>query len=568
MVKRYECITCGYMQGTDEMPKICPVCKTSTIWLEQYVPEDAPLKEVRQEAKPQVPVSEKEPITGDAPVTKTEPEEPDQRKENAKKSADAYKARIDALKTNLKTGFDRLKKRLTISKKWRNRILWTVSVIVILAGAAYGFYTYLVNQYEKANAMLDAGSYQEASAVFDQISWFRDSSDAGRYARACDTLEQGKYYDALNAFAELGNYKDSAAKKETSTNQLHEEELSDFTSKYDSFMTAVEKGSYKDALNLYPKLGDSLAVYHILRSEEVTDQVQETKYQYGRALSETKDYEAAVKVFKELGNYKDSESLRQTNYLKTDQGRYETALALKENGKYDEAIQAFSELESYSDSARQIQLCMILKGKETGDKSVLLDVNTKLLKEEDKKVYQEACYTVAEQLEKSKDYKNAFSLFKTSEWKDYKDRMTKCNKKYIALYRTLKLDGKKEVIKKVQYKKEKDTIHFTVTFKKTAGEIAKQFGKNAPFKVTAYSKEKKDDVDNLIYTYLKENDQKNTITFDVSYAKLKSYNKTFEFRIMAYYKDTKKSGANRYEADLIRFVLSDLDFKDLYGKAF
>ncbi len=492
----------------------------------------------------------------------------DKRKENAEKCADVYKSRIGALKTSLKTGFDRLKERLTISPKWRKRILWTADVIVITAGAAYGFYSYLVNQYEKASAMLDAGNYLEASAVFDQIGWFRDSSDAGRYAQACDTLEQGKYYDALNAFAALGDYKDSAQKKETSTVQLHEEELTDYTSQYDSFMTAVKKESYKDALILYSKLGDSLAMYHILRSDEVSDMVQESKYQYGHALSMTEDYEAAVRVFRELADYKDSESLRQTNYLKTDQGRFETALALKENGKYDEAIQAFSDLEPYSDSAHQIQLCMILKGEENGDADTLLNVNTKLLTEEETKTYQKACYTVAEKLEKSKDYRNAFSLFKTSGWKDYKDRMTKCNKQYIALYRTLKISGKEEVVKKVQYKKEKDTIHFTVTFKKTCGEIAKQFGKNTPFKVTAYSKEKKEDVDNLIYTYLKENDKKNTITFDVSYSVLKRYNSKFEFRIMAYYKDTRKSGANRYEADIIRFVLSDLNFKDLYGKTF
>ena len=75
--------------------------------------------------------------------------------------------------------------------------------------------------------------------------------------------------------------------------------------------------------------------------------IPNSKYQQALALRENGQYDEAIAVFAELGDYSDAaQQLSKT--------KYQQAVALRENGQYDDAIAAFAELGDYSDAAQQL----------------------------------------------------------------------------------------------------------------------------------------------------------------------------------------------------------------------
>lgn len=79
----------------------------------------------------------------------------------------------------------------------------------------------------------------------------------------------------------------------------------------------------------------------------VTQVIPNNKYQRAVALRESGQYDEAIAVFAELGDYSDAaQQLSET--------RYQQATNLRAFGKYDEAIALFAELGNYYDAAAQV----------------------------------------------------------------------------------------------------------------------------------------------------------------------------------------------------------------------
>lgn len=76
------------------------------------------------------------------------------------------------------------------------------------------------------------------------------------------------------------------------------------------------------------------------------------RYKNAEELFSQADYEAAEKIFSELGNYSQS-----AEYIV--KCRYEKASDLMENGNYPEAADAFTSLDGYADSDKLVQECML-----------------------------------------------------------------------------------------------------------------------------------------------------------------------------------------------------------------
>jgi len=108
--------------------------------------------------------------------------------------------------------------------------------------------------------------------------------------------------------------------------------------KYQRAVALRESGQYDEAIAVFAELGDY---------SDAAQQLSETKYQQALALREAGQYDDAIAAFAELGDYSDAaQQLSET--------KYQQAVALREAGQYDDAIAAFAELGDYSDAATQI----------------------------------------------------------------------------------------------------------------------------------------------------------------------------------------------------------------------
>ena len=70
-------------------------------------------------------------------------------------------------------------------------------------------------KYKAAEALFEAGQYEEAIAAFEAINGYKDSAERPlqiQYTIAEQLLESGKAQEALAAFEDIRGYKDSDAK--------------------------------------------------------------------------------------------------------------------------------------------------------------------------------------------------------------------------------------------------------------------------------------------------------------------------------------------------------------------
>ena len=115
-------------------------------------------------------------------------------------------------------------------KKVSKKVIWA-AVAAVAIGIFYGtvFYGAILkpaNDYKEAQALLDAGKYEEAEAAFAALGDYRDSAEQVRllptYQRADTLMKFGQYPGAAIAFSKLGDYRDSAqrAKKAGEMQQI------------------------------------------------------------------------------------------------------------------------------------------------------------------------------------------------------------------------------------------------------------------------------------------------------------------------------------------------------------
>lgn len=159
------------------------------------------------------------------------------------------------------------KEKAAAAAKKRNKLLVILAAVAVVIIAAVMVVTKVVmpaNDYQKAAALMTAGSYEEAAQAFAALG---DYKDAAAQKAVCDTaiaeakteadyqaalamFESGNAEGAADAFAALGSYKDSAdrlAAVETelayrAAVQLHEDEK--YGEAYEAFLAL---GDYADA---------------------------------------------------------------------------------------------------------------------------------------------------------------------------------------------------------------------------------------------------------------------------------------------------------------------------------
>lgn len=86
---------------------------------------------------------------------------------------------------------------------------------------------------------------------------------------------------------------------------------------------------------------------------------KEEIYQKAVALEEAEDYEQAISIYEELGDYKDcAERIMACNEKNEKKTKYQTAVQKEEDGDYSGAFQAYEELGDYKDSIARASFCV------------------------------------------------------------------------------------------------------------------------------------------------------------------------------------------------------------------
>ncbi len=155
---------------------------------------------------------------------------------------------------------------------------------------------------------------------------------AKAYDAAVALAEEGSYDEAVAAFTELGDYRDS------------QDQISriGFLKAYDEAKALMDSGDLKGAIAAFEALGDYEDAASI-----TADLKNQVAYAEAGAILESGDLAAAVEAYTALGSYEDSASIAAD--LKN-QIAYGKAEALLEAGKRNAAARAFAALDGYSDS--------------------------------------------------------------------------------------------------------------------------------------------------------------------------------------------------------------------------
>lgn len=111
----------------------------------------------------------------------------------------------------------------------------------------------------------------------------------------------------------------------------------------------------------------SLIIIGIVGGVIIYNNQPSVKYKKASKAYSSGDYEKAIEIYTELGNYEDSTELLNNAIVAN---RYVEAVELFDNAKYDEAISKFETIVEYEDSAEMINKCKYQKAlicKENGE---------------------------------------------------------------------------------------------------------------------------------------------------------------------------------------------------------
>ena len=221
--------------------------------------------------------------------------------------------------------------------------------------------------YEKASArraaigtpdLMDPADLEACAKQFGQIPGYKDAKQrAEQCLQDAENAREIVYNDAVEAMQEAGrsSYKWREAIQKLAREGLNgyrdvEELRKQAEQRYEECRNAEEKE--RKAKERRKKTLTIVTVVVVMVACAIAWCIPNVivpmiNYHQAVALRESGQYDDAIAVFAELGDYSDAaQQLSET--------KYQQAVALREAGQYDDAIAAFAELGDYSDAMTQI----------------------------------------------------------------------------------------------------------------------------------------------------------------------------------------------------------------------
>jgi len=186
--------------------------------------------------------------------------------------------------------------------------------------------------YNKAQKLMDSGAYQEAMDAFRELGDYKDAPQKvleANYLLAETYFAAGDHDTAIRIFEALGDFSDAP------------ERLKEVT--YAQAESLLDAGEFHRAIRLFL----SLEEYN-----GAADRARNELYAQGERLLAAGDYDEAADIFGSLGAYSDArERLKEAKYAKAD--------ALAQAGSYEEAAGIFLTLFGYEDSSARYALTLL-----------------------------------------------------------------------------------------------------------------------------------------------------------------------------------------------------------------
>lgn len=177
----------------------------------------------------------------------------------------------------------------------------------------------LTKQYAKAERLVQESKFYEAIDVFMGLGDYRDAAERlGQVRKTCYSAALKKRYDqdfdgAIKDFTTLGSYKDSV-----------QQIVSTQYAKVD-YLISLQR--YQDALGILGAMQ---------KSNTVAEKVREVKYDYALFLVQSEEYISANDIFEQLDDYKDCRKKATEIFLNLTRQRIATGAKRKiKFGKYE-----------------------------------------------------------------------------------------------------------------------------------------------------------------------------------------------------------------------------------------
>ncbi len=332
-------------------------------------------------------------------------------------------------------------------------------------------------RYKQADYLYSLGRYDQAMDAFRELGDYRDSRARieayetslldGAYGEAQALYDAGRYEEAIPAFEALKGYRDSEERVEACRTAILDRA-------YNEAMALYEAGQYDEAANAFVALGDY---------RDSADQALGSRYDGAMALYEAGRYDEAAAAFVALGSYRDSADQAEECGLME---RYADALALYEAQRYEEALDAFAALGSYRDSAQMAEACaggyltLAQEALGAGDVSKAVEhmgrVDAARLTLKQQLQLQKLYTACGKALEDRGDYAAAFQLYASTGDSAFEKDMARCNEKYRTEPRRLSEQcenvdalywqyGSRQITLTVRYSTQRDaSCYFTIQY--------------------------------------------------------------------------------------------------------
>lgn len=135
------------------------------------------------------------------------------------------------------------------------------------------------------------------------------------YQKAVDAMNSGMYQEAFAWFEEIAEYKNSKAfielcKKRLEEKEKKRKELEEQKEKtYQKAIDTMNSGRYQEALEQFKEIKDYGLSKHFVTicNKKIEEEKKEVQYKKALELEEKEFWASAQKIYEELGDYKDSE---------------------------------------------------------------------------------------------------------------------------------------------------------------------------------------------------------------------------------------------------------------------
>ena len=262
------------------------------------------------------------------------------------------------------------KKMRQEQKKKKTKIILFVSIpvlfVIIVIAVVVGYNAHRLSLYNSAMDLYNAGQYEQAISAFSNLSDYRDSNDKineAKYGLATQLMNKNEYDRAIELFGEISDYEDSKEKIEQSKLMLASEYYANGNQKAgDDVLQGMASANNIDEITIKcAKILIDKRHYEqaILLSENIKDEAESeeivisAKCGMASLYTDNGEFEKSRAIIDEIGgSIKNSESLKDAEikcaieYIKSE--KYEDAkdmLLLAD--EYDDAKNLLDGLNTY-----------------------------------------------------------------------------------------------------------------------------------------------------------------------------------------------------------------------------